>query len=124
MEETKMNNEMRMLETSEVPGTAVYNNAHEEIGAVDDLIVDTATGKVRYAIVSFGGFLGIGKSQYVIPWTALKWDPELNGYMTGVTEDQLKMSPDLDPLSLRNREYEQRLHTAYGAPVYWEMERQ
>ena len=60
-----MDNDMRMLETSMVPGTSVYNNAHEEIGAVDDLIVDTATGKVRYAILSFGGFLGIGKSQYV-----------------------------------------------------------
>lgn len=117
-----MNSELTMLETSKVPGTSVYSTAHEEIGAVDDLIVDTMTGKVRYALLSFGGFLGLGKSQYVIPWTALKWDSELNGYVTGVTEDQLKLSPDLDPLSLRNRELEERLHSAYGAPNYWEQE--
>jgi sporulation protein YlmC with PRC-barrel domain len=117
-----MRSETTLLETSKVPGTSVYGNTHDEIGSVDDLIVDTMTGKVRYAILSFGGFLGLGKSQYVIPWTALKWDAELNGYVTGVTEEQLKMSPDIDPLSLRNREYEMRLHNAYGAPNYWEME--
>jgi len=89
-----MQSETTMLETSKVPGTSVYSGAQEEIGAVDDLIVDTVSGKVRYAILSFGGFLGLGKSQYVIPWTALKWDPSLHGYVTGVTEDQLKMSPD------------------------------
>jgi sporulation protein YlmC with PRC-barrel domain len=117
-----MHPEMTMLETSKVPGTSVYSMGHDEIGAVDDLIIDTTTGKVRYALLSFGGFLGLGKSQYVIPWTALKWDQELNGYITGVTEDQLKMSPDLDPLSLRDRDLEARLHSAYGAPNYWETE--
>jgi sporulation protein YlmC with PRC-barrel domain len=118
----QMQPETTMLETSKVPGTPVFGRAQEEIGEVDDLIVDTVTGKVRYAILSFGGFLGLGKSNYVIPWTSLKWDPNLNGYVTGVTEEQLKMSPDLDPLSLRDRELEQRLHAAYGAPNYWELE--
>jgi sporulation protein YlmC with PRC-barrel domain len=117
-----MQPETTMLETSKVPGTSVYSGAHEEIGEVDDLIVDTNTGKVRYAILSFGGFLGLGKSNYVVPWTTLKWDAALNGYVTGVTEEQLKMSPDLDPLSLRDRDAEQRLHTAFGAPVYWDLD--
>jgi sporulation protein YlmC with PRC-barrel domain len=119
-----MQPETRMLETSKVPGTSVYSGSHEEIGEVDDLIVDTLTGKVRYAILSFGGFLGLGKSSYVVPWTSLKWDTDLNGYVTGITEEQLKSSPDLDPLSLRDRDMEQRLHTVYGAPGYWELEGQ
>jgi sporulation protein YlmC with PRC-barrel domain len=117
-----MQPETRFLETSKVPGTSVYDGRHAEIGAVDDLIVDTTTGKVRYAVLSFGGFLGLGKSLYVIPWTSLKWDPELEGYVTGITEEQLQASPDLDPLSLRNREEETRLHAAYGAPGYWDLE--
>jgi len=117
-----MNPEMTMLETSKVPGTSVYGASRESIGEVDDLIVDTVSGKVRYAVLSFGGFLGLGKSSYVIPWTSLKWDPELNGYVTGVTEEQLKSSPDLDPTSLRSRDFEQRLHTNYGAPSYWDLE--
>lgn len=117
-----MHSETTMLETSKVPGTSVYGASREAIGEVDDLIVDTVTGKVRYAILSFGGFLGLGKNSYVIPWTSLKWDADLNGYVTGVTEDQLKMSPDLDPLSLRNREFEQKLHANYGAPSYWDLE--
>lgn len=111
-----------MLETSKVPGTSVYGISGDAIGEVDDLIVDTISGKVRYAILSFGGFLGLGKSSYVIPWTSLKWDPTLNGYVTGVTEEQLKLSPDLDPLSIRDRDLEHRLHTTYGAPAYWDME--
>lgn len=117
-----MQPENRFLETSQVPGTSVFDGAHAEIGAVDDLIVDTITGKVRYAVLSFGGFLGLGKSQYVVPWTALRWDNELDGYVTGITEQQLQASPDLDPMSLRNRDMEGRLHAAYGAPTYWESE--
>ena len=117
-----MQAENRFLETSKVPGTSVYDGAHAEIGAVDDLIVDTVTGKVRYAVLSFGGFLGIGKNLYVVPWTALRWDSELDGYVTGITEEQLKSSPDVDPLSLGNRETESRLHENYGAPSYWDLE--
>jgi sporulation protein YlmC with PRC-barrel domain len=111
-----------MLEASKVAGTSVYDGAHKHIGEVDDLIVDTITGRVRYAMLSFGGFLGLGKDHYVVPWTSLKWDAELNGYVTGITQDQLERSPDLDPLSLRNRDSEQKLHTAFGAPIYWELE--
>jgi len=117
-----MQAENRFLQTSQVAGTAVYDGSHAEIGTVDDLIIDTLTGRVRYAALSFGGFLGLGKSQYVVPWTALRWDSELNGYVTGITEEQLQASPDLDPLSLRNRDAEGRLHAAYGAPTYWELE--
>ena len=58
---SEMQSETTMLETSKVPGTSVYSGAQEEIGAVDDLIVDTVSGKVRYAILSFGGFLGLEK---------------------------------------------------------------
>jgi sporulation protein YlmC with PRC-barrel domain len=117
-----MQAENRFLETSKVPGTSVYDGSHAEVGAVDDLIVDTVTGNVRYAVLSFGGFLGLGKNVYVVPWTALRWDSELDGYVTGITEDQLKSSPDVDPLSLRNRETENRLHENYGAPGYWDLE--
>jgi sporulation protein YlmC with PRC-barrel domain len=117
-----MQTENRFLETSKIPGTSVYDGSHSAIGTVEDLIIDTMTGKARYAVLSFGGFLGIGESEYVIPWTALKWDSELAGYVTGITEEQLQSSPDLDPLSLRNRETESRLHEAYGAPTYWELE--
>lgn len=117
-----MQAENRFLEISKVPGTSVYDGHHTAIGEVDDLIVDTITGNVRYAVLSFGGFLGLGKSLYVVPWTALKWDSQLEGYVTGITEEQLQASPDLDPLSLRNREMETRLHAAYGAPGYWDLE--
>ena len=117
-----MEAENRFLETSKVPGTSVYDGSHAVVGAVDDLIVDTVTGKVRYAVLSFGGFLGLGKNLYVVPWTTIRWDSELDGYVTGITEEQLKSSPEVDPLSLRDRDLESRLHENYGAQGYWNTE--
>lgn len=67
-----MHPETTIVETSKVPGTSVYGASREFIGEVDDLIVDTVSGKVRYAVLSFGGFLGLGKSSYVIPWMSCR----------------------------------------------------
>ncbi len=77
-----MQPETTMLETSKVPGTSVYSGAHEEIGEVDDLIVDTTAGKVRYAILSFGGFLDSAK--------AITWS---RGQRSSGTRNSMAMSP-------------------------------
>jgi len=56
-------------------------------------VIDKASGKVSYAVLSFGGFLGIGDDHYPLPWQSLKYDTSLGGYLTGVTETQLKGAP-------------------------------
>jgi hypothetical protein len=56
-------------------------------------MIDKISGKVAYAVVSFGGFLGMGEDYYPMPWTNLKYDTRLGGYRVGVTEDQLKGAP-------------------------------
>lgn len=112
--------QMQLLETSKIPGTPVFSTEEKEIGQLDELIVDTISGSVRYAVLSFGGLLGIGRDHYPIPWAALKWDQSLGGYITGVTEQQIKSAPDYDPSSLSDRNWEDRLHTNYGARGYWE----
>lgn len=117
-----MESQTLLLTSSQVPGTPVFSPADKEIGSVDELVVDTNTGKVRYALMSFGGLLGIGKSHYPIPWASMKWSPALGGYVTGITADQLKNAPDFDAQSWSNRDWETRLHKNYGAPSYWETE--
>lgn len=56
-------------------------------------MLDKSSGKVAYAVMSFGGFLGIGEDYYPMPWSSLKYDTQLGGYRIAVTEDQLKGAP-------------------------------
>ena len=57
------------------------------------VMIDKKSGRVSYAVLSFGGFLGIGDDHYPLPWQSLKYDTSLGGYVTGVTEAQLKGAP-------------------------------
>lgn len=76
------------------------------------------SGRVRYAVMSFGGFLGIGHAHYPIPWAALKYDPAVEGYRTGITEDQLRTAPKHDFSFFGDRAWESRVHGHYGN---WEL---
>jgi hypothetical protein len=69
--------------------------------------------------MSFGGFLGLGQSHYPVPWSALKYDPRLEGYVTGITESQVQKAPDYREGSFADRSWETRTHQHYGVPYYW-----
>jgi PRC-barrel domain len=115
-----MERETTLLETGKVPGTPVFSMAHTQIGQVDELVIDTTTGRVRYGVLSFGGLLGIGKSYFPIPWLSMTWHPDLGGYVTGITEAQLKAAPGYHATSWGDRVWEDKLHQNYGVPGYWE----
>ena len=74
-------------------GTAVYSADGEKIGSIERVMIEKVSGKVSYAVLSFGGFLGIGDDHYPLPWQSLKYDTSLGGYVTGVTESQLQGAP-------------------------------
>jgi hypothetical protein len=85
-------------------------------------MIDKMSGKVTYAVMSFGGFLGMGSEEFTIPWSKLDYDTKLGGYKTDITEQQLKGSPtfyrdQLYDWTDRNRERE--LHDYWGASYYW-----
>jgi len=82
-----------MIGSDKVEGTAVYGADNRRIGSVQRVMLDKISGKVAYAVVSFGGFLGIGEDYYPMPWSSLKYDTGLGGYRVAVTEDQLKGAP-------------------------------
>jgi hypothetical protein len=85
----------------QVPLSAVIRwKAHQcmargdtKIGSIERVMIDKLSGKVAYAVLSFGGFLGIGDDHYPLPWQSLKYDPNLGGYRTKITESQLKGAP-------------------------------
>jgi PRC-barrel domain len=111
-----------LIESDRVEGTTVYDPRGNNIGSIKRLMIEKISGKVVYAVMSFGGFLGVGADEHTIPWNKLDYDTNLGGYRTDITEEQLRGAPgfyrdrDYD-WSDRNRERE--LHDYWRAPYYW-----
>ncbi|MDX3969122.1 MAG: PRC-barrel domain-containing protein [Bradyrhizobium sp.] len=82
-----------LIGSDKVEGTAVYGAKRQKIGSIQRVMIDKLSGKVSYAVVSFGGFLGIGDDYYPLPWQSLKYDTSLSGYISGITQDRLQSAP-------------------------------
>ncbi|MBB2200670.1 PRC-barrel domain-containing protein [Gluconacetobacter tumulisoli] len=82
-----------LIASDKVEGTAVYSRTGERLGTVKHFMVDKQTGHVTYAVMSFGGFLGIGNSYHPLPWSALTYDPGQGGYVVDLTREQLQSAP-------------------------------
>ena len=82
-----------LIGSDKVEGTAVYGADETKIGSIERVMIDKQSGKVSYAVLSFGGFLGMGDDHYPLPWQSLKYDTNLGGYRTGVTQQQLEGAP-------------------------------
>jgi hypothetical protein len=80
----------RLISSEKVEGTAVYDRHREKLGAVHHLMIDKFTGQVAYAVISFGGFLGIGAEYHPIPWRLLDYDEKMGGYVVDLDQEQLK----------------------------------
>ena len=73
------------ISSEDIQGTEVYGAGGKNIGEIDHLIIDKVSGRVAYAVMSFGGFVGLGHSHYPIPWGALTYDTSLGGFRTDIT---------------------------------------
>jgi hypothetical protein len=83
----------RLIASNKVEGTAVYNRQGERLGEVYNFMVDKRSGQVAYAVLSFGGFLGIGDSYHPLPWKALTYDTSEGGYVVDLDKDRLQGAP-------------------------------
>ncbi|HKH95657.1 MAG TPA: PRC-barrel domain-containing protein [Beijerinckiaceae bacterium] len=83
----------RLIASNKVEGTAVYNQEGEHLGSVYNFMVDKVSGQVAYAVMSFGGFLGLGDSYHPLPWKALRYDTKLGGYVVDLDRDRLAGAP-------------------------------
>jgi hypothetical protein len=108
------------ISSEDIQGTEVYGAGGKNIGEIDHLIIDKVSGRVAYAVMSFGGFVGLGHSHYPIPWGALTYDTSLGGFRTNITEQQLRDAPEFSDDSWQDRDWEARTHQYYGTSEYWE----
>jgi hypothetical protein len=82
-----------LIGSDKVEGTPVYGADSQKIGSIERVMIEKTSGKVSYAVLSFGGFLGMGDENYPLPWQSLRYDTDLGGYITGVTLKQLEGAP-------------------------------
>lgn len=82
-----------LISSDKVDGTAVYSTDGERLGHIDHLMIGKRSGKVKYAVMSFGGFLGLGESYHPIPWDALEYDTAKDGYVVGIDKEKLRDAP-------------------------------
>lgn len=110
-----------LISSEDVQGTDVYGPDGSSIGSIDHLMIEKVSGRVAYAVMSFGGFLGMADNYYPVPWSALSYDTSLGGYRTNITEDQLRNAPQFsDDNSWSDRTWETNVHRHYGAQGYWD----
>jgi PRC-barrel domain len=111
-----------LIASDRVEGTPVRSAKGEKIGSIERLMIDKKSGKVAYAVLSFGGFLGMGHKHFPIPWKSLDYDPNAEAYVVSVSEERLKDAPsyeDKKQFDWGDRSQEITLHNYYGAGPYW-----
>lgn len=114
-----------LILSSRVNGTPVYNRDGTRIGHVDDLSIEKVSGRTAYAIMSFGGFLGIGEKFHPLPWSLLEYDTERGGYTVSLDRTALENAPSYDAAELRalgGAKIDQTIYGyygPYGAAPYW-----
>ena len=82
-----------VISSERVEGTSVYNKTGDKLGSIDDIMIDKVSGKAIYALMSFGGFLGIGEKYHPLPWSTLKYDETKGGYVVNLDKRMLENAP-------------------------------
>lgn len=110
------------IRASRVIGTEVYNTEGQHIGEIEDVMLEKTSNGIMFAVIGFGGFLGIGEKYHAIPWSMLDYEPDTGGYVVPLSEEQLKAAPSYliddftedDGARVRNASYEY-----YKVDPYW-----
>ena len=111
----------QLIAAEKVRGTSVYNSAGDNLGSIHDLMIDKRNGRVAYAVMSFGGFLGIGEKYHPLPWKVLTYDESKGGYNIDLTSEQLRQAPSYSRDEMMNfgaRTNDERVDTYYGGLGY------
>lgn len=108
-----------VISSDKVEGTKVFNPQGDKLGTIDDLMIDKRSGLVRYAVLEFGGFLGMGTDRYPLPWGMLKYDVNKDGYVVPLDKSHLDKAPRYSEqeVPLYSDEYGRKVYDYYG--VAW-----
>jgi hypothetical protein len=114
----------RLVAAKQVQGTTVYSTALEKLGTVEDVMIDKAAGRIAYAVLSFGGFLGIGDHYYPLPWEKLSYNTEMDGYIVDIDREMLEGAPsytDAATASWNDDSWGRGIYTYYGVHPFWDL---
>lgn len=107
----------RLLSASTLSSDDVYNPKGEKLGSIKELMLDIESGRVCYAVLSFGGFLSLGEKLFAVPWSALKVDTENKRFVMDTDEEHLKNAPGFDSdnwPNMADATWEKSVHAYYG----------
>ena len=110
-----------LIAADQIKGTNVYNPAGDKLGNVDDIMIDKVSGRAIYAVMSFGGFLGMGENYCPLPWATLKYDAQRGGYVVNLDKKLLEGAPSYDRGSEFNwtPDYGRKIDSYYKVQSYW-----
>jgi sporulation protein YlmC with PRC-barrel domain len=117
-----MDDPHELISSRRVEGTPVYDTNEKKIGTIHSVMIEKRTGQVAYAIMSFGGFLGMAERAHPIPWDMLTYDVNVDGYIVNVTKDQLLAAPTLtydETDRPRDRVHDEEVAGYYGRMPWW-----
>jgi sporulation protein YlmC with PRC-barrel domain len=112
-----------MMTASTLEGNRVVNEEGEDLGKITDIMIDVPKGRVAYAVLSFGGFLGMGDKLFAVPWNALILDADEKCFVLDVDKEVLKNASGFDKdhwPSMGDQRWATQVHTHYGVRPYWE----
>lgn len=111
----------RLMGANTLDGNDVYNKQDEDLGDVKEIMIDVPTGRVAYAVLSFGGFLGMGEKLFAVPWSALKLDTANKRFVLDVSKERLKEAPGFDTDAwpdMADPTWVKGIHSYYGVTPY------
>lgn len=114
---------MSMLSSSTINGDKVVNREGENLGDIKDLMIDTNNGRVAYAVLEFGGFMGMGSKLFAVPLSAMQVDTENHQFIFEQDKEVLKNAPGFDKddwPDFSDRTWGSSVHAHYGVRPYWE----
>lgn len=122
MTDTTTSTPHTLIASDRVEGTAVRRSDGTKVGTIERVMIDKLSGKVAYAVLSFGGFLGMGEKHAPIPWERLTYDQALEAYRVDLSDQEIKGAPTHaagEEFDWGDRSAEIKIHSYYGARPYW-----
>jgi hypothetical protein len=112
-----------VVKTKEVVGLDVLNGSKENLGKIEEIMLDKISGRVAYVVLSCGGFLGMGEKLFAIPWNAFHYDPKEKAFLLKIDKEKLKNAPSFDKNNwpdMADRIWGESLSKYYSSKSYWE----
>lgn len=112
-----------VMGAASLKGDSVFNSAGEDLGHIEDIMLDVGRGEIAYAVLSFGGFLGLGNKLFAVPWSALVLDTDRECFILDVPVERLRNAPGFDPNSwpsMADPRWQSDINRFYGTRPYWE----